>query len=1005
MNHLRNARADPVRARHQTSPSDPPPADGLIPSAKWRTGVALTAPTFGYWRSLSELSKRGPINEQDLNEFSPGASEWHDQWSRRDFVKLLGASLALAGFSSCTKQPIEKIVPYVKQPEEIIPGKPLRFATVAQFGGFAQGLLVTSYEGRPTKIEGNPNHPASLGASTIWAQADVLDLYDPDRAQAVTTGGAIKTKDDFWDALQFALQTQKTNGGATFRILSETIGSPTLLAQLADLFKKFPAARSCIWDPMNRDNLDGEGICTFSQANVIVALDSDFLYAHPYALRYARDFANARRVIESGGARMNRFYAAEPTPTITGSNADHRIAVAARDILPLAQAIAAGLGLAAGRPPEMGNPEWIAAVVEDLEANRGASVVIAGEMQPAEVHEIVRQINAALGNDGQTIAPAPPPTLPANRITFPQLVDEMRRGAVELLVMLGGNPAYDAPVDLNFADALEKVKLRVHHSVHFNETSRRSHWHLPATHFLESWSDAQAFDGTISIVQPLIEPMYSGVSAHELADALNEQSPRAPYEIVRSRWEAQNRLSNFETKWRRALSDGITKDLVTPSGNFSSAGQSVQRPTSGSQPSTSNMEILFRPDVNVLDGRYANNSWLQELPRQFSKLVWDNAALISPALAKRNALQNGDVVEVSFRNRTIKAPVWIQPGQAENSVTLPLGFGREVVGRVGRNVGFNANLLRVSDALWFGDGLTIRKTGATHLLASTQQHHSVGDRGILHDGTLDEFTADPHFAQKAKQLPPLEETLYQPDEFPYKSYKWAMVVDLNTCIGCHACTIACQAENNIPIVGKQQVALHREMHWIRVDTYYSGEADNPKFTHQPVPCMHCETAPCELVCPVGATVHDNEGLNLQVYNRCVGTRYCSNNCPYKVRRFNFFEYNNGLSPSEKLVKNPDVTVRSRGVMEKCTYCIQRINAARIHSELEQRRIRDGEIVPACAQACPAEAIIFGDMNDSQSRLARWKRSPLNYWMLGELNTRPRTSYFARLRNPNPQLRN
>jgi Fe-S-cluster-containing dehydrogenase component len=458
-------------------------------------------------------------------------------------------------------------------------------------------------------------------------------------------------------------------------------------------------------------------------------------------------------------------------------------------------------------------------------------------------------------------------------------------------------------------------------------------------------------------------------------------------------------------KWRRALSDGVVRELKPPTINSVAPVSSLNASTvQRFNALRSNIEVLFRPDVSVRDGRYANNGWLQELPRQFSKLVWDNAALISPQLAKREDLENGDIIDLNFRDRTIQAPVWIQPGQAENSVTLALGYGREIAGRVGRNVGFNAYALRIADAFWFGDGLTIRKTDARHWFVSTQQHHDVhGPRGILHDGTFDGFLSNPHFAQEKEEHPSIEETLYNPEEYPYKGYKWGMVVDLNVCIGCHACTIACQAENNIPVVGKQQVSMRREMHWIRVDTYYSGAAGDPKFTHQPVPCMHCENAPCELVCPVGATVHDDEGLNLQVYNRCVGTRYCSNNCPYKVRRFNFLEYNNRLSPTEKLVKNPDVTVRSRGVMEKCTYCIQRINAARITAELEKRTIRDGEIVPACAQVCPAEAIVFGNMNDSQSRVAHLKKSPLNYLMLGELNTRPRTSYFAKLRNMNSKL--
>ena len=957
----------------------------------------------GYWRSLRELAVGKTKKGERGDEFFPGATEWPNELSRRHFLRLTGASMALAGFTSCTKQPIEKIVPYVKQPEEVIPGKPLRFATATQFGGFGQGLIVTSNEGRPTKIEGNPNHPASLGATTIWGQADVLDLYDPDRAQTITTGGAIKTKEDFWNALNIALEGVKPSGGASLRILTEPTSSPTFLAQLADFLQKFPAARWCCWDPLNRDNLaTNEMVYDFSKAKVVLALDSDFLYEHPQALRYARDFADARRVIDHNGARMNRLYAAEATPTITGSNADHRIAVAARQILPLARAIAAGLnGQALG---QVDHETWIRAVIEDLNASRGASLVIAGETQPAEVHAIVAQLNNALENSGKTLSPVPPAALPPNRIPLFELVNEMKRSTVDLLLVLGGNPLYDAPVDFNFAGAFKKVKLRLHHSLHFNETSRQSHWHLPAMHFLESWSDTRAFDGTTSIIQPLIEPMYSGVSIHELLDALIGNSPRTAYEIVRGRWETQNLTSDFEPKWSRALSDGVVTELIPPAIN---AATPPSANAAGLQPSNtamSELEILFRSDTSVRDGRYANNGWLQELPRQFSKLVWDNAALVSPELAQRENLQNGEVVDLTFRNRTISAPVWIQPGQAENSVTLTLGYGREIVGRVGRHIGFNAYSLRPSDALWFGDGLTMRKTATKYRLVSTQHHHSVEEeRGILHDGTLAQFASDPGFAQKTEQLPGRDNTLYQPKEFPYHGYKWGMVVDLNTCIGCHACTIACQAENNIPVVGKQQVAVHREMHWIRVDTYYSSDLGNPKFTHQPVPCMHCETAPCELVCPVGATVHDNEGLNLQIYNRCVGTRYCSNNCPYKVRRFNFLEFNNGLSPSEKLVKNPDVTVRSRGVMEKCTYCVQRINAARIKSELEQRRIRGDEVVPACAQVCPAGAISFGDINNQKSRVARLKASPLNYWMLGQLNTQPRTSYLAKLRNPNEAM--
>src|SRR6266513_5934524 len=789
-----------------------------------------------------------PYHHRETDEFASGASGWPDDISRREFLRLAGATLALAGFNSCTKQPLERIVPYVEQPEIVIPGKPLRFATATQYGSFAQGLLVTGYEGRPTKIEGNPTHSASLGATTVWAQADVLDLYDPDRAQTVTTGGGIKTLDDFWNALNLALESVKPAGGATLRILTEAISSPTLLAQLADVMQKFPAARWCIWDPLNRDNLNGnEGLCDFSKAKIVVALDSDFLYAHPYASRYARDFSNARRIIDAKDARMNRFYAAEPTPTITGSNADHRVAVSARDILSLTQIIASNLGIGTRPTAQVNNKDWIEAVVHDLKANLGASIIIAGETQPLEVHALVSQINTKLGNNGVTISPVPPLALPANRIGFRELVDEMRGGVVELLVVLGGNARYDTAADFDFAAAFEKVKLRVHHSVYFNETSRHSHWHIPALHFLESWSDTRAFDGSVSIAQPLIEPMYAGTSAHEVLEALTGQSPRTSYEIVHTRWQTENPVPDFEAKWRRALSDGIVRELAAPS--FPNHGESPALAASASLPAErertevrgSKLELLFRPDVSVRDGRYANNGWLQELPRQFSKLVWDNAALISPQLAKREELENGDVVDLTFRGRIVQAPVWIQPGQAENSVTMPLGYGREVAGRVGRNVGFNAYALRTADAFWFGDGLTIRKNGARHSFVGTQQHHDVhGPRGILHDGTFEEFVSNPHFAQEKENHPSTEETLYDPKEYPYKRYKWGMVVDLNVCIGCHACTIACQAENNIPVVGKQQVAMHREMHWIRVDTYYSGAADSPECTHLPVPCMHCE---------------------------------------------------------------------------------------------------------------------------------------------------------------------
>ncbi|MEP7071675.1 MAG: TAT-variant-translocated molybdopterin oxidoreductase [Verrucomicrobiota bacterium] len=959
-----------------------------------------------YWRSLEELAHTPEFEDWLHREFPRGASEWDgDALHRRDFLRLMGASLALAGLGACTKQRIEKIVPYVEQPERVVPGRPLRFASAASLGGYGQGIVVTSNEGRPTKIEGNPDHPMSLGATTIWAQADVLDLYDPDRAKTLTNGNRGATWGVFLERLNEALAGQAKVGGAGLRLLTQTITSPTLAAQMQAIREKFPGARWHQWDPLTRDTLraGGEFLYDFSKAKIIVALDSDFLYLHPAALRHARDFAKGRRVEKPEGATMSRFYAAEPTPSITGSNADHRLPVAAHSIPALAAALAAlvGTGGEGAEVPPFAN-EWIWAAAQDLRAHPGAGIVIAGETQPAVVHALVAQINASLGNLGSTIFErAVVEPNPVNQVgSLKTLVEEMRRGNVELLVVLGGNPVYDAPADLDFTGALQKVKLRLHHTLHLNETSQRCDWQIPATHFLESWGDLQACDGSVTIVQPLIEPLYDGVSAHKLMDVFIQQPARSAYEMVRAFHRQGREEAGFEKQWRKALSDGVTtgsEPLSAPAGSV----PSVPLP---SPPLGQGLEILFRADPNLLDGRYANNGWLQELPHPFSKITWDNAALVSPVLARRERLENGDYVQFTYQGRKLDAPIWILPGQADDTVTLHLGYGREKAGRVGFNKGYNAYKLRTSDALWHGFGLTIQRLSRREDFATTQHHFTIEGRDLYRTGTLAEFARQPRFATEMREVPKLDETLYHPDEFKNNGYAWAMVIDLGTCIGCNACTIACQAENNIPVVGKAQVRSGREMHWIRIDTYHSGSPENPEFHHQPVPCMHCQDAPCELVCPVAATVTDDEGLNLQVYNRCVGTRYCSNNCPYKVRRFNFLEYNGTLSPSEKLVKNPDVTVRSRGVMEKCTYCLQRISAARIAAELERRPIRDREIIPACAQVCPAEAIVFGDIHDPKSRVSQWKQRPLDYGMLAELNTRPRTSYLAKLRNPNPQLK-
>jgi molybdopterin-containing oxidoreductase family iron-sulfur binding subunit len=662
-------------------------------------------------------------------------------------------------------------------------------------------------------------------------------------------------------------------------------------------------------------------------------------------------------------------------------------------------------------PPSDARGGWIAALARDLQKHRGASLVIAGEQQPPIVHALAHLLNDTLDNVGQTIFYTD--SAQANPVqqleSLRELVTEMKAGAVETLLILGGNPAYTAPADFEFAEHLPRVRRSIHLGLHLDETSALCTWHIPETHFLEQWGDARAFDGTVSMIQPLIAPLYGGKSAHELLGAMLQQQPiRGDYEIVRAYWQRQNAWPDFEKGWRKTLHDGFIegsalqpRSVRIQTQNFNATPRSE---IGNRQTVLGSLELVFRPDSNVWDGRFANNGWLQELPRPLSKLSWDNAAQISPALAEKLRLSTGDVVELRMHGRSVRAPVWVMPGQAENSVSLTLGYGRSRAGQTGNGIGLNAYPLRTSNLLWSASNLSLTKTGARHLLVSTQLHHGLDapERQIHRGATLAEFLANPDAVRRATETPPVEQTLYAPHEFQYRDGKWGMTIDLSSCIGCNACLLACQAENNIPVVGKDQIARGRDMFWIRIDTYYKGSPDAPDFLHMPVPCMHCENAPCELVCPVAATVHDHEGLNVQVYNRCIGTRYCSNNCPYKVRRFNFFQYANYSRTSYQPMYNPEVTVRWRGVMEKCTYCVQRISAARIIAKEENRRVRDGEVKTACQQACPAEAIIFGDLNDPTSRVSQMKKHPLEYSMLGELNTRPRTTYLAKLVNPDTE---
>jgi MoCo/4Fe-4S cofactor protein with predicted Tat translocation signal len=969
-----------------------------------------------YWRSLEELAETEEIQDFLKHEFPQGTDQWLNPLSRRNFLKLMGASLALGGLTACTAGLPEKIVPYVEPPEAVVPGgKPLFFATAAQLGGVALGVLAESHEGRPTKIEGNPDHPASLGATDTFAQASVLGLYDPDRAQTITKDGAASNWAAFTSELKGELEKQRASGGAGLRLLTETITSPTLAGQLQAILAEFPQAKWHQYEPVNRDNArrgaliafgeDVNPVYRFDQAEVVLSLDADFLASGPTGVRYARDFSQKRRV-RADKAEMNRMYVVESTPSVTGAMADHHLPVRPSQMEGFVLALAAGLGLdvstAEGDLSDV--PEaWISAVARDLQAHQGSSLVLAGHNQSPLVHALAHAINDKMGNVGQTVFYTEP--LEANPVdqteSLRELVEDMNAGVVNLLVIIEANPVYNAPVDFDFAEALPKVNFRVRLGLYEDETSALCQWRIPVRHCLESWGDALAFDGTATLMQPLIEPLYAdSKSAHQLLVTMTGQSDLTNYALVREYWASQ-KSEDFETFWKQTRHDGFIVDTALPSKPVSVDLAAVKSAVeTSSKSSAADLEIVFRPDPSIWDGRFANNGWLQELPKPLTKLTWDNAAFISPATAERLGLSTGDVVELTYNGRTVKAPVWIMPGQANDTITLNLGYGRERVGQVGNGVGVNAYALRTANAPWAGTGLQIRQTGEQYRLASTQTHYNMEGREPVRVGTLAQFEEEPDFPQHLVHTP--EDLSLMPD-YDYNSYAWGMVVDLNTCVGCNACVTACQAENNIPIVGKEQVLAGREMHWIRIDAYFEGDLDDPQTYHQPVMCQHCEQAPCEVVCPVNATVHDHEGLNVMVYNRCIGTRYCSNNCPYKVRRFNFLQFSDQKTETLKMQRNPDVTVRVRGVMEKCTYCIQRISHARIDAKKEDRRIQDGEVVTACQAACPTHAIVFGDVNDPNSQVSQLKAEPHNYGLLTELGTRPRTTYLARLRNPNPEL--
>ena len=1010
---------------HKTNPAASKPAADVCPTKRKHLDFATvkeqiedtTGPE--YWRSLEELAGSEEFQEMMHREFPKGASEWLDDFSRRGFLKTMGASLALAGLTGCTRMPDTEIVPYVRQPENVIPGRPKFYATAFTLGGYASPILVESHMFRPTKIEGNPQHPASLGGTDVYAQASILDLYDPDRAQNITYLGDVRSWNALTEALRGPMNAEKGMAGGGVRILTQTVTSPTLAGQIRDYIQANPMAKWHVYEPINRDNVVegakqafGEPVETrydLSKADVIVSLDADFLYAgFPGSARYTRDFA-ARR---NPDANMNRLYVVESTPSSTGMKADHRLPMKAGDVENFARALASGFGVKTeGFPGD--KQKDVDAIAKDLQSHKGTSIVIAGDHQSAAVHALAHALNQSLGNVGKTVFYTDPVDAnPVNRTdSLKALVQDMRAGKVDVLLILGGNPVYDAPADSEFASTLESnaVGLKLYLGSHRNETAEYCQWHIPEAHYLESWSDARAYDGTVSIIQPLIEPLYGGRTAHEMIAVLSGQSGVTGHDQVQTYWQKQHTGADFDAFWRKSLHDGFVEGTAYEPKNVSLKGAGGQAPQSAATANgnAGSYEINFRRDPSIYDGRFSNNGWLQELPKPLTKLTWDNPIMIGPAMAERLKLNFKDVAELEFNGKKVKGAIWIQAGHPDNSITVFFGYGRTRAGRIGTGTGFDVYPLRSSQSQWFANGAQLRATGDTYQLASTQGYQTMetpdgSTRPLVQERSLEEYKKEPNFAKEDE--PPAELTLYKaPHDYSKETYSWGMAIDLNACVGCNNCIVACQSENNIAVVGKEQTLKGRHMHWLRVDAYYNGPRDNPKGFFQPVPCMQCENAPCELVCPVQATVHSTEGLNDMVYNRCVGTRYCSNNCPYKVRRFNFLLFQDWETPQFKLMRNPDVTVRSRGVMEKCTYCVQRISERRIDAERDDTTIKEADLQTACQQSCPANAIVFGNLNDPNSQVNKWKAQPRNYSLLAELNTRPRTTYLAEVRNPNPEL--
>jgi len=961
-----------------------------------------------------------------------------DAFSRRGFLQILGAGAALAGLDGC-RPPREKLVPYVQTPAGVTPTVANHFATAAAgASGHGVGIVVTSYEGKPTKIEGNPDHPASQGGTDAQLQAFVLELYDPSRLAGFRRGKRALARSGALAELSAIAKEHDRDGGARLRFLVEPTSSPTLLDLRARVLARFPKARMVAWSASADDagragaalafGRPLEAVWSLGDADVVLSLDADLLARDGESLRQAREFARRRE-----GEKLSRLYVAESDFTVTGGMADHRFRMRSGEVLPFAREVAAALaanhGLSAlaplGRAAEGDRARIAAAVAKDLASARGRSLVAAGARQPAAVHALAAAMNDALGNTGATVRWHAPvvPDAGAGAASVRALADELRAGAVATLVVTAWNPLYTAPADADLRGAVARAKETVVLAYRDDETARAAGFRLAALHPLECWGDLRSRDGTTSLQQPLVAPLVEGTSEAELLAALVDEGDAGLHRLVREGWRRRGGFppapppragsaaavagvdgnkprpaDPFDRRWEEWLSAGLVAGSASKAENATADVGRVAQALAAVPAPGGGIEVGIALDYKVGDGRLAENVWLQELPHPVTKLTWDNAVHLSPATARRLGVADGDVVEVSRGGRKVSGAALVVPGHADEAVTLALGYG--LTGPASTDAGFDAHPLRTSDAPWFAGGGELRKLGGKRELAVTQGHFSMEGREIalaVDAGRLEEEQ------QAIGKLRGPPANILPDVDYSKEEYSWGMAIDLSRCIGCGACTAACQAENNIPVVGRYQVLRSREMHWIRVDRYYEGTAEEPRSVSQPLACQHCEKAPCEYVCPVNATVHSEDGLNTMVYNRCVGTRYCSNNCPYKVRRFNYLDYHGDVAPTLQMLMNPDVTVRSRGVMEKCTFCTQRIEHARIDARVAGRKIGPDEVVPACAQACPAQAITFGNLADPSSQVSRKHADARRYDLLHELGTRPRTAYLVKLRNPNPDL--